>query len=285
MADARELRGRAAKRMSSLSCTRFTDDDGNPPRGRSTKHITPLSCTRSTDDEQPRGRSASRSSFFARIPHASSSDYIDHTTTPLPPALMPTAGRSNLLDIFRSTKRTDPFRPLSPPHLTPKEQAQCHLRTARLELLHELGHRHPLMSRVKLNGTLKPASTQLYHELYSVVDTFPRQQTRPAHMSRSSKIRAAEPLSEISRHANAIEAYRGRVKAQRERLQKRAIYWVGEKTSDMEAARASQRNAKNMEIERRHELNAEMRKFNAELEVKVSALGQVFDDAIVTRFC
>ena len=97
-------------------------------------------------------------------------------------------------------------------------------------------------------------------------------------MSRSSKIRAAEPLSEISRHANAIEAYRGRVKAQRERLQKRAVYWVGEKTSDVEAARVSQRNAKNMEIERRHELNAEMRKFNAELEVKESALGQVFDD-------
>jgi hypothetical protein len=263
MADAQRLSGRSAKRISSFSCTGWRDDD----------------------DDNSRGRSANRASYFSCTSCASSSDYIDHTTSPLPPALVLTAKRSTLLDVFRSTKRTDPFRPLSPPDLTHKEEAQLQLRTARLILLRQLGHQHPLMARVKLNGTLKPASTRFYDEVYSVEDTFPKPNPRPSKVTRGSKLRwgatisTEDSISGSSRHAEAVEAYKKRTTAHHERLQERAAMWVGEKRGNTQAAKACQENAKRMEMERREELKEEIKKWSGDLEKMVSALGHPFDGA------
>lgn len=96
-------------------------------------------------------------------------DYIDFTNSaPSPPLSLPSpAPKAGALNIFPPHNRTDLFRPTTPPQLTAKQKAQLRLRTARLVLLQQLGHVHPLISRVKVNGNLKPTNYRLYESLFS----------------------------------------------------------------------------------------------------------------------
>lgn len=205
-------------------------------------------------DEISGGRSAKGTLSLFCTSHDSSPDYFDYTAPPPFPPLLPTGPRPTLLDVFRAPKRTDRFAPLSP-KLTSKQQAQSHLCTARLSLLHKLGHKHRMMARVELNGALKPLRGTSHDRLYS---TFKRvhQWSLDVANATSGDEQRGPPEMRTGRYEEAKKPITGR----------RIDWHWGE--------------AHRAEMKRREELREEMSRRNAELEREVSALSDILDEKL-----
>ena len=195
------------------------------------------------DDENSGGRSANWISSFRSTAHGSSLEFTAYNPSPLPPALVPIAERSTLLDVFGYVKRTNSFRDPPPSQLTLKQQAGCHLRTARLILLHQPDNRHPLMACVRLDGTLKPANVRFDELVFYVEDTFPQQRTKLAKAMQGSKLRVVDEntltdwMGYDSRHTEVMEMYGMRKAEQRGRTEKRTVNRAGEKSRNADAIR------------------------------------------------
>jgi hypothetical protein len=173
-------------------------------------------------------------------------DYVD-TSTELPSPLLPTSMPwSTVLDIFPHENRAAPFRPLTPPELIFKEQSQRHLCMARLALLQELGHMHPLMRRVKINGALRTVESQFHRQDPTVYRTSHAQISTTNYTSPNSRhykriaIERDEQCQAALKHQTPEHVQVSRKPATAvdfcRRMETRTIEWVEGKLRNTEAS-------------------------------------------------
>ncbi len=257
------------------------------------------------DDHNSRGRSAGRQAAserklspkrrFSFIWTSSDpvstpeTDPIDYTTFLPSPYVVSRALPSTSEDIFPPLNRTDPslnrtdpslnrtdpplnrtdwFRPPTSPLLTPKQNAQRYLRTARLALLQLLGHQHPLMTRVRLDGSLKRTA------LLTRNDLSPSEK----RLARRGPNTLAEKTRKTMQHRSGLSnEVRSDNQGNRVKLSFEELLVSNCSTTQLVAAYMNE--AKKEELKRRKALKEEARKANAQLEMEMETCGlsEVFD--------
>ncbi|KAF7504420.1 hypothetical protein GJ744_002224 [Endocarpon pusillum] len=233
-----------------------------------------------TDDDTSRGRSAGRKPATKRrlsskrrfsptwtssdpVP-SSETDSTDHTTfRPSPPSVSE-APPATSEDIFPPLNRTDRFRPPTPPLLTPNQSAQRYLRAARLALLYQLGHQHPLMTRVRLNGSLKLTAFQTCRRSSPTENMF--QRPRPTSLAEKSR-QAAQRRSRLSNELRGDDQGNS-VEPSFEEL-------LVSTCSTTQLVEAYMIQAKKEEVERRKAQRDEAKRANAQLEREIRGLNEV----------
>lgn len=251
-----------------LSFFNYMADDPSSSRGRSAwRRPAPkrrLSCNR---------RFSFNFSSRDTSPSPEGLNHIDYTTSVPSPPLVPTVTtpRPTSGDIFPPLNRTDPFRPPSPPLITPKHRARLYLRTARLALLHQLGPKHPLMTRAKLNGTLKPTAWQPPVASSSAATRLPQPRgANLAYLRRRAEQRPSNVAHELHRdnqHSSAEKVFEH--------------FLARRRRTTTPLVDAYQRHAKKEEVKRRKALKEETESANAQLEKEVRRLSRLFDECAV----
>ncbi|ERF72893.1 hypothetical protein EPUS_08701 [Endocarpon pusillum Z07020] len=239
-----------------------------------------------TDNDTSRGRSAGRKPAKKRrlsskrrfsftwtssdpVP-TSETDSIDYTPfLPSPPSVSE-APRPTSEDIFPLHNRTDRFRPPSPPLLTPKQSAQRYLRVARLALLYRLGHHHPLMTRVRLNGSLKPTAFQTYGGSSPTGNML--QRPRPTSLAEKTR-RGAQRRSKLSNEVRGDD--------QDNSLELSFDELLVSTCSTTQLVEAYIKQAEKEEMERMKAQRKEAKRANAQLEKGIRSLNEILHQSAV----
>jgi len=149
----------------------------------------------------------------------------------------------------------DNFRPHSPELLSKKELAFAHLRKARLNLLHQLYPTHQLLSRVKLNGGLKPFAAWAPASSITAEQRPPRpKRAKSAYLKRRDEQRSSNLARE-----NLPEDPRGSA-------ERRLIELLNQKRQAWNSGDPYVVRAKKEEANRRKALEEELERVNAQME-------------------
>lgn len=138
--------------------------------------------------------------------------------------------------------------------LTVEQQAKRHLYTARLVLLQKVGHKHPLMGRVKLNGGLKSDQILRFHAVLSSLEDEVQQQSMILAKITGNEVHgrpAQQRLSEVLNNSRM----------------------------PADPLKPCRKNAAKGEMGRRIMQEATSR--NAQLESEMRGLSKVFDDCAI----
>jgi hypothetical protein len=185
--------------------------------------------------------------------------------TPL--SLPPPTPHLTIEDIFLALHRMDSYIPHTPKLVSAKERAFAHLRKARLDLLHQLKPTHQLLSRLKLNGGLKPIAGWV---TASLPDAVPRKvqpkRAKSAYLKRRDEQRSSNLALEI-----LPEDLRGNAEQRLvELLTRKRPTW---NSQDPYVVRA-----KKEEASRRKALEEELDRVNAQIEQDAQGLITVYHE-------